>query len=509
MNRSLDGPSVGTRRRPPGPLLGQSGAVSALDPTTPVIVGVGQVSRRPDGPEDLNDPVGLMAKAARAAADDAGAPGLLEQLDSLRAVESLGWRSENPPAAVAAALGIEPRDRVVTATGGNGPLSLLHDTAAAISRGELDAALLVGAEALYSRRVAKAHAVRAPEPGSPSAPTPRVLGISLSGIHEAELEVGLALPVHIYPLFSNALARRHGSSHGQREREARLYARFSEIAASNPCAWSQEALPANAISEPSADNRMISFPYTKRLCANIQVDQSAGVIVMSAAAADAAGVDRDHWIFPWAGGEANDHWFVSERERLDASPAIARSWDALRRSTGVGIDDIAHIDLYSCFPSAVLIAAEEIGLRVDDLSRPLTLTGGLSFAGGPGNNYSMHSLAAAVSKLRRERGLALVTGVGWFMTKHALSLLGSDPPRGGFRFASAQAEVDALPKRGVRNTSPAGTKVETFTVVYDRDGEPEKAIASGLDGDGARGWVTSSDPDVIKALLSDEQVTLP
>ena len=503
------GPSVGTGSCPSGAGLRQSGAVSAVDPRVPVVVGVGQVSRRPAGPDELNDPVSLMAEAALAAVGDTGAPGLLSRIDSLRAVESLGWRSDNPPGAVAAALGVQPGDLVVTATGGNGPLSLLHDTATAIANGELDVALLVGAEALYSRRVAKASGVRAPEPSSPADATPRVLGNAASGVHESELEVGLALPAHVYPLFSNALARRGEGPSAQREREASLYARFSEVAAANPYAWSRQALSPSEILDAAADNRMIAYPYTKRCCANIQVDQSAAVIVMSAGAARDAGIPPDRWVFPWAGAEAHDHWFVSERERLDESPAIRHCWQALRDLTGVNPDDLAHIDLYSCFPSAVLIAAEEIGLDPDEPARALTLTGGLSFAGGPGNNYSMHSLATAVSKLRHEPGLALVTGVGWFLTKHALSLLGSEPPRAGFRFQSAQSDVDALPKRSVLAGPKEGLMLETFTVIYDRDGQPEKAITAGLDESGARGWVQSTGPDAIAGLLSEAEVVLP
>ncbi|HUR48466.1 MAG TPA: hypothetical protein VMY88_02905 [Acidimicrobiales bacterium] len=484
--------------------------MGAVDPKTPVIVGVGQVSRRPAGPEELNDPVSLMAEAARSAAADAGPAGLIQQVDSVRAVESLGWRSDNPPGAVAAALGVEPRDMVATATGGNGPLSLLHDTAAAIAKGDLDMALLVGAEALYSRRVARAAGERAPEPSTPPG-APRILGSAASGVHDAELEVGLALPAHVYPLFTNALAGSGGGVDAQRAREAALYARFSEVAASNPYAWSPQQVSAEDIARADADNRMIAFPYTKRCCANIQVDQSAAVIVMSAGAAEAAGVSRDRWIFPWAGAEAHDHWFISERDSLDASPAVQHCWSALRGLTGVGADDIAHIDLYSCFPSAVLIAAEAIGLDTEDSGRPLTLTGGLSFAGGPGNNYSMHSLATAATRLRVAPGLALVTGVGWFLTKHALSLIGSQPPPDGFRFASAQSEVDALPKRVVLRRRPKGvpTPVETFTVIYDRDGEPEKAIFSGLDSEGARSWSQSADRALISILLSEQQVTLP
>ena len=484
--------------------------MSPVDPRTPVIVGAGQVSRRPTGPDDLNDAPSLMAEAAREAAADAGRDGLLDRVESLRTVEALGWRAANPPSVVAAQLGISPRDLVATATGGNGPLSLLHDTCAAIAGGDLDVALLTGAEAFYSRRVAKNLGVRAPEPTGPTTEPPRILGDPRPGNHPAELEAGLALPTQVYPLFSNAMARSTGAGiTAQREREAGLWSRFSEVAAANPYAWLPQALSPVEVGTPDADNRMIAFPYTKRCCANIQVDQSAAVIVMSAAAAEAAGVARDRWVFPWAGTEAHDHWFVSERERLDASPAVRQCWLALQELTGKGADDLALVDLYSCFPSAVLIAAAEIGLPTDDPRRPLTLTGGLAYAGGPGNNYSMHSLATLVSRLREQTGLGMVTGVGWFMTKHALSLLGSGPPPQPFRAQSVQDRVDRLPQRPVLAAPPPGMSLETFTVTYDRDGVPEKAIVAGLDGEGARGWLASDDPALMAALVSDAEVALP
>ena len=475
-----------------------------------MIVGVGQVSRRPGGPEDLNDAPSLMAEAAREAERDAGQGGLLDRVESLRTVESLGWRADNPPAVVAAELGISPRDVVATATGGNGPLSLLHDTCAAIAAGDLDVALMTGAEAFYSRRVAKAHGTRAPEPTGAATGTPRVLGHPRPGNHPAELEVGLALPTQMYPLFSNAMARAQGgSSVTQRHREAELWSRFSEVAATNPYAWLPHALSPAEVGTADSNNRMIAFPYTKRCCANIQVDQSAAVIVMSAAAAQSAGVARDRWVFPWAGTEANDQWFVSERDRLDASPAVRLCWKALSELTKKDVNDLAFVDLYSCFPSAVMIAAAEIGLDTADPSRPLTLTGGLAFAGGPGNNYSMHSLATLVGRLREETGVGLVTGVGWFMTKHALSLLGSEPPPEGFVRASVQSQADALPRRGVLAAPPPGMSLETFTVVYDRDGQPEKAFIAGRDAEGSRGWLASEDPELMRALVSDEEVALP
>src|SRR5687767_12259581 len=151
----------------------------------------------------------------------------------------------------------------------------------------------------------------------------------------------------------------------------------------------------------------------------------------SVEAAEAAGVSSDQWVFPLGGADAHDHWFVSERDNLHSSPAIAACGRAALALAGVSIDDITHVDLYSCFPSAVQIGAAALGLAID---RQLTLTGGLTFGGGPGNNYVTHSIAALVEKLRSDPGsLGLVNANGWYVTKHAVGVYGTQPSAQGFR----------------------------------------------------------------------------
>src|SRR5438067_2258260 len=171
-------------------------------------------------------------------------------------------------------------------------------------------------------------------------------------------------------------------------------------------------------------------------------------LVAGAEAARASGVPQDRWVFPWSGADAHDHWFVSERADLHSSPAIRLAGQAALELAGAGIDDIAHVDLYSCFPSAVQIGAAELGLGLDEPDRPLTVTGGLSFAGGPGNNYAMHSIAAMVDVLRADPGAkGLVTALGWYITKHSVGVYSTEPPPKGFGHARPQDEVDALPRR--------------------------------------------------------------
>jgi acetyl-CoA C-acetyltransferase len=311
------------------------------------------------------------------------------------------------------------------------------------------------------------------------------------------------MPVQVYPIFEQA--HRIGLGRGLDEHlevAASLWARFSEVAATNPHAWIQRSYTAEEIRTATPDNRMIGFPYTKLMNSNNAVEQGAGLILCSAERAEALGVPRDRWVFPHSGTDAHDHYFVSEREHLGRSPAMRVAGRAALELAGVGADDLAHVDLYSCFPSAVEIAATELGLSLD---RPLTVTGGLSFAGGPWNNYVMHSLATMVGVLRDDPGSAgLVTGNGGFITKHAFGVYSTEPPAQPFRHAEPQAEIDALPRRQPCDEPDGPAETEAWTVMHDRDGAPETAIVAGLLADGRRAWGTSTEPGVAKALVTED-----
>ena len=380
------------------------------------------------------------------------------------------------------------QDTVKTTPGGNSPQMLLNDTALAIQRGDLDVAVLVGAEAMYTRfRARKAKAWLDWEP-QPDAVPSKVLGDERPGTNDAEMARAIVLPIQIYPIFENALRAAAGESIDEHQAKiALLWAHFSEVAASNPHAWSPEARTADEIATVTADNRMIGFPYTKAMNANLDTDQSAAVIICSVEAARAARVSEDRWVFPWSGADAHDHWFVSERADLHSSPAIRSVGRAALQLAGIGIDDVAHVDLYSCFPSAVQIGAAELGLALDEPDRPLTVTGGLSFAGGPGNDYVMHSIATMVDTLRADPGTkGLVTALGWYVTKHAIGVYSTEPPPVGFRHARPQDEIDALPRREQVADHDGPVTIESYTVMHERDGSPAIGIVACLMPDGRR-----------------------
>jgi acetyl-CoA C-acetyltransferase len=220
--------------------------------------------------------------------------------------------------------------------------------------------------------------------------------------------------------------------------------------------------------------------------------------------AEALGVPRERWLFLHSGADGHDHWFVSNRDDLHSSPAIRVAGKAAIEGAGIDVDDVAHIDLYSCFPSAVQIAARELGLGLD---RQLTVTGGMSFAGGPWNNYVMHSIATMAEVLREHPGdFGLCSANGGYITKHAFGLYNTDPPRSGrFIHQYPQDAIDAHPRRELAEDHVGDVTIETYTVMHDREGEPERALVAVRAGE-ARAWGHSTDATTMKAMVSEEFV---
>ena len=498
-----------------------------LDPRTPVVVGVGQVTSRPDPavpPERRPEPLDLMVAALRSAAEDCdGAPPggaapagdrLLARAGSLAAVDALTWPAPNPALLAADRLAIAPAELVRSGTGGNSPQSLLHRAARALAAGSLDVALVTGADCGYTRTAARRHAgtLRWTEQDAGATPSPVVLGSDRPPATPLETARGIRLPVQAYPLLENALRAANGWSVEEHlGRIGRLWSSFSAVAAGNPHAWLRQARTPEEIVEPGPSNRMVAFPYPKLCTANIAVDEGAAFICCSVAAARDAGVPPDRWVFPLSGADGHDHWHLSDRPELHRSPAIRLAGGRALALAEVGVDDVGPVDLYSCFPVVVQMAAAELGLPDDDPERPLTVTGGLTFAGGPGNNYTSHGIATLVDRLRREPGtVGLATGLGWYATKHAIGVYASRPPshegRDGFRWEDVQPAVDALPRCPFDGGATGRVTVETYTVTYDRSGTPELGIMACRTASGVRTWANVTDPSELTGLVTGDPV---
>ena len=478
----------------------------ALDPLTPVIIGVGQTVQHVDDLDEALDPTKLMCSAIGHATADAGLRSIPNP-QSIRVVNLLTWKYGDPAYLIAQQLGLTPTETAYTTMGGQSPQSLVNATAAQIQAGEIELAILAGGEARRTRVHARQADVELHWPTAPEGHLPRIIGDDLVLNHPTELERGVIMPVQIYPIFETAIRAATGSSPEEHlKRISDLWSRFSEVAAGNRYAWSREARTAEEIRTPSAGNRMVGLPYTKYMNSNNDVDMAASIIICSVARAESLGVPRDRWVFVHAGTDCHEHQYVSNRWSFAETPAIELGGRRVLELAGYTIDDVGMVDLYSCFPSAVQLGARSLGLSLD---RQLTRTGGLSFAGGPWNNYVMHAIATMVTDLRGSPGeLGLVWANGGYVTKHSFGIYSTEPPVNGFRHDHPQAAIDALPRRELATASDAAgpATVEAYTVMHSRDGEPETAIAACLLGDGRRAWGTSTEHDLAAAMCDGEWV---
>jgi len=476
----------------------------ALDPRTPVIIGTGQVLQRSDSPQDAMDPVAMMVEAIRHAASDAGLNGVPSP-DALRVVGLLSWNYGNPAHFIASDLGLTPKELGLSGMGGNTPQTLVNKASLEIAAGLADLIILTGGETTRTRSKAKKAGLELNWRRTDIPPT--MVTEEMDMVHPVEFDRKIYMPVQVYPMFETALRAQAGRSISDHQVHiSKLWSRFSEVASRNPYAWLQQTRSPEEIRTVSPQNRMIGFPYPKLMNSNNDVDMSAAIIICSAEKAQALGVPRDRWVFPHSGTDTHEHNFVSNRDHFYKTPAIEIGGSRALELAGVSISDISIIDLYSCFPSAVQLGAQSLGL---DIESQLTRTGGLPFAGGPWNNYVMHAIATVVNDLReqpKEKGF--VWANGGYTTKHAFGVYGTEPPAHGFAFAYPQDEVDALPKRDVATASDAmgPATVEAYSVMHHRDGHPEIAHIACLLPDGRRAWGETTDPEIMTSMCEKEWV---
>lgn len=476
------------------------------NPRNPVIVGVGQFIQRTDDFGSALEPVAMMAEAVREAAADAGADASLADVESIRVVDG-AWPYNDPGKIIATMVGASPRDTALSPGGGNSPQSLVNGVAAEIAAGDLDVAVVAGGEGIYSRRRARRNDIRIPYTDDADVAPARVIGEEVQMSNDYELARGFEMPVNIYPTFESAVRHSRGETLDEhRDRISGLWADFNEVAVANPYAWSRTPMTAAEIREPSDTNRMVGFPYTKAMNSNWDLDQAAAILMMSAEAAERAGVPRDRWVFLHAGTDSHDTYVFSERDNLHSSPAIRVAGRVAFELAGVTPDDVAHIDIYSCFPSAVQISATELGISLD---RRLTQTGGLTFAGGPLNNYVTHGIASLTKTLREHPGeVGVQTANGGYVTKHAIGVYSTEPPAEGFRHADVQDEVDTHPRTEVAPDYTGAAVVEAYTVMHGREGA-ERALVAAKNADGHRVLANCDDAATMAQMLQSEAIGTP
>jgi acetyl-CoA C-acetyltransferase len=471
-----------------------------IGPRAPVLVGVGTVTQRAPDTQAARDAVDLMTDAVQAAIEDAGARSLASRAGSI-AVPRGTWGCDDPGRVIAERIGSSAA-RTILAEVGVLQQTLVTRACAAIAGGEVDVAIVCGGEAKYRALLAAKTGDQAPEHPGTEAPPDEVLRPDGVIVTQAELERGLGVPVRQYAIVESALA--HAAGHSPDEHRAHLgalWSSFARVAAANTEAWDRTAPSADAIVTPSDRNRLVAVPYTRLLCSQWNVDQAAALLFASADAAREAGVDPERCVYPLSAAESNAMVPLSLRRDMHRWPAFAAAAERAFALAGRSRGDVDLVELYSCFPAAVQVQANELGIGTD---RPLTVTGGMTFAGGPLNNYALQSTAAMARLLREGAGeTGIVTCVSGMLTKPAVALWSAAAPATGFAWADVSAEA-RTPTVPFTDTDSGDATIAGATVVH-RTGGAERAIAV-LDVSGARTIAVCEDADAIAWLESDGAV---
>jgi len=480
-----------------------------IDGRTPVIAGVGQSSERlGEAGYRCRSPVELAADAARQALADTGAGerAVAEAVDTvagIRQFENSGpgararlGRSDNFPRSVAGRIGVTPARAILEVSGGQAPQHLVNEFAGAIAAGDSEAVLLVGSEAISTIQH-YADASDRPDFSEHADGSLEDRGYGLDGMMSRHLaEHGLTGAPSQYALIENARRARLGLTREQYAAAmGELFAPFSRTAAANPHAAAPVERSAAELVTPTHANRPIADPYTRYLVAREKVNQGAAVLMMSVAAAVRLGVPADRWVFLHGHADLRERTLM-DRADLSASPAAVMAAKHALELAGLRADELATIDLYSCFPVPVFNICDGLGLAPAD-PRGLTVTGGLPFFGGPGNNYSMHAIAETVQRARQAPGTYGFVGAnGGIMSKYSAGVYGTAPAAWKpDRSGELQAEVDSWAAPAEALSADGRAAIETYTVKHGREGSRTGIIIGRLASDGRRFVARADDRD--------------
>ena len=451
-----------------------------LPDNTPVIVGVGDIidKRKVDGP----DPLTLLGQASEIAFEDTGIKNVIDYLDAIGVVRfSVDFSTatnqsrfgySNFPRSLANKIGVKKDiSELYSGMGGNAPQVLLQEISKKIHANEIHCALISGGEVLQTM-ISKLKSGEKLNWEDSAGGKPEIIGINDEGFSKEEKKHYMDLPSNVYPIFANAIRSSKSQSSEEHLKEcSELFSKFSKVASLNPKAWFPKFRTPEEIEEISDSNRLVGFPYTKYLNSMIRVNMASSLVVMSEKLTKELKIPQNKKVYIHGSCVLNDIWNVSKRPSLNESPAIRECGKEVLSQAGISLSEISFLDIYSCFPSAVQIAQKELSLDSND-DRPLTVTGGLPYFGGPGNAYTMFSSSEMVKKLRSNPNeYGMITANSWFLTKHAINIFSCKPPQEidwKKDFIKLQSEINSREIKNF-NTKPNGLgKVISYTIVQGR-----------------------------------------
>ncbi len=486
-----------------------------LDGNAPIIIAASQHSW--NDRDVSRSPVDALEIVANKALSQAVSPRLRGAIDAIASVRFITDTNEqiaalmprNPGQLLASRLGIKEAGFFQGPIGGNSPQYMVNEFSRRLANGEHQAVLLCGVELLDTFFYAMKTGADIASWAADSTQQPTTVGVDREGLDANERTHGLYEPIITYPLFENALRHHKGGTFIEQQMfTAQLCNRMSTVAASNEYAWRPNIQSAESIGAVSDTNRWISYPYTRAMNAVLAVDMAAALILTTVRTAQELGIDSERWIYLRAGAELNEIWHPVQRQNFYSSPAIGQCAGVVLEQASLSLDEITLFDIYSCFPIAVEIACREIGLSPMD-SRNVTVTGGLPYFGGPGNNYSLHAIAEMVEQLRaRGEGNGLVTANGLYLTKHSMGLYSTDPVEHAWvpiDTSALQQAIDQGPTVTTATQSSGTAIIETYTVNFDRNG-PAKAIVAARNSARERVLAISENPLTMFQMIESDAI---
>ena len=480
--------------------------MTIIDPRSPCIVGIGRATWRDD---HALEPVSMWAEVAARAATDAGLPSILSSIDSLHLVHCMSWTYDDAAQRLGELVGAAPGFAETSVLAGTAGQRLVNSAAERMLAGSSELALVVGGEALNTRR--RLSAAGLPMPWSHPAEHAPSAPINLDEwVSPTEWAHDVLQPSVTFAALDSALQAASGRSPEEHVAlEGRLLSGLSAVAARNEHAWFPVYRPPEEVTTVTDTNRMISSPYAKYMVAIMDVDMAAALLMTTHRKADELGIPADQRVYVRGWSFGRDATHLAGRASLSRSRAMElASRDALQQA-GIGIDDVAHLDLYSCFASSVLFATNALGIDSDD-ARGLTVTGGLPYHGGPASNYTTHAIAEMVTRLRgNSQTFGLVNGVGMHMTKHVWAVYGSEPgPVAPPDYDEVQRQIDLEPGSEVLQelTAPLHATIAAATTTFGRDGSPSSALVIADVTDDVRAYARTTDPELIGSVLEGAAV---
>ncbi|KKK41226.1 MAG: acetyl-CoA acetyltransferase [Candidatus Lokiarchaeum sp. GC14_75] len=455
----------------------------------PVIIGAAQFTQRKESDQTL-DPLSLMVKTSQLAIEDTRVNDIKDFIDAVYMINVVSWSYEDAPGLLSEKLNIKPKEKVYfsISMGGNSPQLMVNRAAKAIEKGNHRCVLITGGEAAYTLGK-KFKGI--PPKSWPEKKEPKYIEEKKEGYLSAfERKNALGWPPIAYSMFESAVRAFSGRSlEDHIAYIGELYERYSKVASENPFSWARKYLKAEEITTPTQDNRYITFPYTKQMCANNFVDQSAAVIITSLEMAESLKIDPSNIVYLVGSADFKNIGEITRRPNLHDSPAVRESSRLALEQAGLTIDDIDKFDFYSCFPSMVQIIIKELGIKMDD-PRNLTITGGLPFHGGPLSAYSLQAVAQAVSLIRKNPPLnVMVLANGGYNSGESVGIYSSEPGKIPWVIRDDSKVQQAILEEALPDPvekADGNLTINAYTILYSRTGGIKRGIFIGTLKDGSR-----------------------